>query len=452
MSIGQSIIVTIKRIGINGEGIGYYKKKVVFIPGALPDEVVVAEVTKVEKNLAYAKLVRVKEKSHHRVRPNCPVYQECGGCQMQHMSYKGQLQAKKEIVVEAFQRYYKSERQPEIRETVGMDHPWSYRNKAQLQVGYANGKVITGLYAAGTHQLIDISNCPIQHPTTNQVIKTVRDILGKMAIPIYDEKKGTGIIRTIVVRVGFDTKDTQVTLVTAERQIPREKELVSAIREKLPFLKSIMQNINRGKTSLIFGEETKLLWGDKTIDEKLGEVKFSLSPRAFFQLNPEQTVKLYQFVKEASQLTGNEKVVDAYCGVGTIGLWVAPHAKEVRGIEIIPEAVADAKQNAIQSGIKNAQFFVGKVEELLPKWVKEGFQPDVVIVDPPRTGCDEQLLKTLLSIKPKRIVYVSCNPSTLAKDCDILRRGYNIRWIQPVDMFPQTSHVECVVLMSGKNK
>ena len=450
MKIGQVIIVTIKRLGINGEGVGYYKKKVVFIDGALPGEVVVAEIKRVERNLAYAELIRIKEKSEFRIKPDCPVYKECGGCQIQHMNYAGQLASKKEIVVEAFQRYYRAKQLPIIHETVGMEHPWSYRNKAQLQVGTIDGKLITGLYAAGTHQLIDISDCPIQHPKTNEIVKKTREVLQDLKIPAYHERKRTGVIRTIVARVGFQTEDTQLTLVTATREIPRVKEVVLELRTRLPFVKSIMQNINDKKTSMIFGDETKVLWGEEAIDEKLGEVQFSLSPRAFFQLNPEQTVKLYNFVKEAADLTGQELLVDAYCGVGTIGLWLAPDAKEVRGIEIIPDAVQDAKRNAELSGIKNAKFFTGKAEKLLPQWVKEGLKPDVVVVDPPRTGCDEQLLQTLLSVKPKRIVYVSCNPSTLAKDCDVLKKTYDINWVQPVDMFPQTSHVETVTLLKRK--
>lgn len=445
MKLGQVIMVTIKRLGINGEGVGYFKKKVVFIDGALPGEVVVAEIKRIEKNLAYADLIRVKEKSTHRIKAACPVYKECGGCQLQHMSYEGQLESKRELVVEAFSRYLTGGRVPQIRSTLGMEKPWSYRNKAQLQVGYANGKVVTGLYAAGTHQLIDISNCPIQHPKTNEMVQTTREVLHKLGIPIYNERKRSGVIRTVVARVGFETEGAQLTLVTAVKEIPKLKELVMELRHRMPFVQSIMQNINDKKTSLIFGDQTNLLWGSGTIDERLGEVKFSLSPRAFFQLNPEQTIKLYNAVKEASALTGKELVVDAYCGVGTIGLWLAPDAKEVRGIEIIPEAVEDANRNAWQSGILNAHFFKGKAEQLLPQWVKQGLKPDVVVVDPPRTGCDEQLLKTLLAVKPKRLVYVSCNPSTLAKDCNVLAKQYEIEWVQPVDMFPQTAHVECVV-------
>lgn len=450
MKIGQVIMVTIKRLGINGEGVGYYKKKVVFIEGALPGEVAVAEVKKAEKNLAYAELIRVKEKSPHRAQPTCPVYKECGGCQLQHLSYEGQLLAKRDMVTEAFNRYFKVDKQPEIRNTLGMEHPWSYRNKAQLQVGLANGKVVTGLFVAGTHQLIDISDCPIQHPMTNQIVRTTRDVLEQLGIPVYNERKRTGVVRTVVARVGFQTEDAQLTLVTMTEDIPKVKELILELRHRMPFVRSIMQNINEKKTSLIFGDKTKVLWGDATIDEKLGEVKFSLSPRAFFQLNPEQTVKLYTAVKEAAGLTGTELLVDAYCGVGTIGLWLAPEAGEVRGIEIIPEAVEDAMHNAQQSGIINAKFYAGKAEQLLPQWVKQGLKPDVVVVDPPRTGCDEQLLNTLIAVKPKKIVYVSCNPSTLAKDCDRLGKEYRIEWIQPVDMFPQTSHVESVTLMVKK--
>ncbi len=445
LSQGQSIVLTIRSIGINGEGIGYYKKKVVFVEGALPEEVVIAEITKVQKNLAYAKLVRIKERSPQRTKPNCPVYYECGGCQLQHLDYSGQLKAKKEIVVEAFQRYFRSEKQPEVRETIGMDYSWGYRNKVQLQVGKTGKKLIAGLYSEGSHQLIDISDCPVQHPMTNQVVKATKVVLDKLGIPIYDEYKQTGIIRTIVVRVGVYTEKAQLTLVTTAEPIPKVNELITELRASMPFLKSIMQNINPQKTPLIFGERTKLLWGEERINERLGHLQFSLSARAFFQLNPKQTVTLYDLVKQACGLTGKEHIVDAYCGVGTIGLWLAPQARSVRGIEIIPEAVTDATENAKQSDIKNAKFYVGKAEELLPQWAREGYRPDIVVVDPPRTGCDEQLLKTLLSSKPKKIIYVSCNPSTLAKDCDILRRQYRIEWIQPVDMFSQTSHVEVIV-------
>ncbi|GAB7386918.1 23S rRNA (uracil(1939)-C(5))-methyltransferase RlmD [Bacillaceae bacterium] len=446
---GQTILLTVKGLGINGEGVGYYKRKVVFIDGALPGEVVVAKIKKVERNFAYAELVRVKEPSPERSEARCPVYAACGGCQLQHLSYRGQLQGKRDLVAEAFARFYEGEAPP-VRETVGTEHPWDYRNKAQWQVGYEKGKVVTGLYAPGTHRLIDIPACPIQHPKTNEIVRIAKEILQKLGIPPYDERKRSGVVRTIVARVGVATGDAQLTLVTATEELPRAGDFVRELRRRLPDVTSIMQNVNPKKTSRIFGEKMKPLWGKETIDERLADVTFSLSPRAFFQLNPEQTVKLYDFVREAAALTGNELVIDAYCGVGTIALWLAPAAKEVRGIEEIREAVEDARRNAALNGIDNVRFYAGKVEELLPRWGQEGLRPDVVVLDPPRSGCEASVLRTLLQVAPERIVYVSCNPSTLAKDCNVLKEKYAIAWVQPVDMFPQTSHVESVTLLTLK--
>jgi 23S rRNA (uracil-5-)-methyltransferase RumA len=450
LNIGQEILLTIKRIGINGEGIGYYKRKAVFVPGALPDEVVEVKITNVQPSFAEGKVKKIKQASELRQTPPCPVYEQCGGCQMQHMTYEGQLRAKEDIVRSAFEKYTDIGELP-LRPILGMDDPWSYRNKAQLQAGMKDGRMITGLYAPDSHQLIDIGDCPIQHPETNRMIAAARDVLEKLNIPVYNERKRTGIIRTIVARVGFETGEMQLILVTAEEKLPRKKEIITELRMRLPELTSINQNINTQKTSLIFGDKTITLWGKDTIDESLGDVKFSLSPRAFFQLNPSQTVKLYGAAKEAAGLTGSEMVVDAYCGVGTIALWLAPDAKRVRGIEVIPEAIEDAKRNAEKSGITNAEFYVGKAEELLPKWVKQGERPDVVVVDPPRVGCDKALLDAVLKAKPKRFVYVSCNPSTLARDVAHLLKAYRLEWVQPVDMFPHTSHVECVVRLYLKD-
>ncbi|GAX91258.1 23S rRNA (uracil-5-)-methyltransferase RumA [Effusibacillus lacus] len=439
----------VNRLGINGEGIGYVERQVVFVDGALPGEKVAARITQVEPNFARAKLLRIIKKAKQRINPPCPVYEQCGGCTLQHLEYQSQLEWKRELVRESFARYTGQSHWP-IQPTVGMNHPWEYRNKAQLPVAVVGGEVVAGLYSPGTHKLVDVSACPIQHPTTNEIVRTVRDLLQELGIPIYNEKKHTGSVRTIVPRIGFETGEVQLTLVTRTEELPRKKELIQRLRERLPYLTSIMQNINPARTSLVFGEKTVPLWGKEKIEERLGEVRFTLSSRAFFQLNPEQTTKLYNLVAEAAALTGEETVVDAYCGVGTIGLWLAPKAKEVLGIDVIPEAIADARENAVRSGIRNARFEVGKVERLLVERVKKGFRPDVVVVDPPRTGCDEELLRAMLTAKPKRIVYVSCNPSTLAKDCNILLEKYEIQNIQPVDMFPQTAHVECVTLLTLK--
>lgn len=452
LQIGDLIVVTIKRIGINGEGVGYYKKKAVFIPGALPTEVVKLRIQRIERTFLQGEIVKIERVSPERVEPTCPVYDACGGCQLQHMSYKGQLQAKEEMIREAFARYTDLENLP-LRPILGMDDPWGYRNKAQLQAGMSGEQFIAGLYETSSRRLVDISGCQVQHPEINRTVDTVREILQELGVPAYDERTRRGAVRTIVARVGFATGKVQVTLVTAGKELPHRDALVRLVRERLPQVTSIAHNINTSRTPLVFGDETRLLWGSEHLDEALGDVRFQLSPRAFFQLNPSQTIKLYDAVKEAAALTGQELVVDAYCGTGTIGLWLAPYAKEVRGIELIPEAVADARRNAELSGLSNARFFAGYAEKLLPEWVRQGIRPDVVVVDPPRTGCAPQLLEAMLTAKPSRLIYVSCNPSTLAKDCKVLlSKGYRVEWIQPVDMFPQTAHVEVIVKLEREGR
>ncbi len=451
LRVGDTIVVTVKRIGINGEGVGYYKRKAVFIDGAIPDEVVKAKVSRIEPGFIKASLLDIEKASRYRIKPACPVYETCGGCQLQHISYEGQLRAKEELVKEAFARYTGLS-DIRIRPIAGMEHPWGYRNKAQLQVGTEQGRILTGLYSPGTHRLVDISGCPIQHPAVNRVIDAVKAIVEQLRIPVYDERKKIGSLRTIVARTGLESGEVQLTFITATDRLPQRQELVNAIRRNAPEVTSIAHNVNRRDTPLVFGEKTVIVWGKPHLEETLGSVSYSLSPRAFFQLNPEQTIKLYRYVAEAAALTGRELVVDAYCGTGTIALWLAPDAKEVRGIEAVQEAVDDARRNAERSGLDNVRFYAGKAETLLPKWADQGVRPDVIVVDPPRTGCDLKLLQTILRVQPKRFVYVSCNPSTLAKDCKVLLDGgFAIEWVQPVDMFPQTAHVECCSLLVRKD-
>lgn len=448
LQVGQQFPLTIKRLGINGEGVGFFKKQAVFVPGALPGEVIVAEATKVNNNFTEAKIKKIREKSPHRVAPPCPVYEECGGCQLQHLDYREQLREKRDIVVQAFERHTKFKIEDlDIRETIGMEHPWGYRNKSQLQVGRNDRKVLAGLYGINSHKLVDISNCMIQHLSTNKTTQVVKQLLEELNIPIYNERKRTGIVRTIVTRVGFQSGQIQLVLVTAKRELPKRDILIAEIKKRLPNVHSIIQNINGEKTSLIFGNETIHLEGEEVIQETLGDFSFELSARAFFQLNPIQTVKLYDEVKKTAGLTGCEKIVDAYCGVGTIGLWLAKGAAEIRGMDTIAESIEDARENAARHSIKNAKYVVGKAEYWLPKWEKEGWKPDVIIVDPPRIGCDQKFLETVLKLKPKRMIYVSCNPSTLAKDIQFLSKVYKVNYIQPVDMFPHTSHVECCTLL-----
>lgn len=442
---GQQFPLTIKRLGINGEGVGYFKKQVVFVLGALPGEEVVVQATNVYPTYAEGKIVHIRKRSPHRVKPRCPVYDRCGGCQLQHLDYSAQLEAKRDIVIQALERHSRFNVEAlDIRPTIGMDDPWHYRNKSQFQTGVKKGRVIAGLYSMNSHELIDIDRCFIQHDATNRVTTVVKTILQDLRIPIYHERKKTGVVRTIVARVGFYTGDVQLTIVTATKELPRKELFVAEVKRRLPEVKSIAQNINEQKTSLIFGDETIVLAGEPYIQEVLGDLSFELSARAFFQLNPIQTVKLYDEVKKAAALTKNERVVDAYCGVGTIGLWLAREAKEVRGMDIIQEAIDDARQNAERHGFTNVTYAVGKAEALLPKWVKEGWKPDVIVVDPPRTGCDNALLKTILQVKPKTVVYVSCNPSSLARDIDTLAKQYRVEYIQPFDLFPHTAHVESV--------
>lgn len=442
----QEFPLTIKRLGINGEGVGYFKKQVVFVPGALPNEEVVVEVTNVFPKYVEAKIKKIRKKSPYRISPTCPVFEQCGGCQLQHLDYKQQLKEKRDIVIQAFERYTKLPiEQLTIKETIGMDNPWGYRNKSQFQLRRRDQDVLAGLYGANSHQLVAIDHCAVQHKATNRATKIVREILQKLDIPIYNERTKKGLVRTVMTRVGMETGELQVVLITTKREVPKLDQVVEQIKKRLPEVTSIMQNINGQKTSLIFGEETYKLAGEEAIQEKLGDLSFELSARTFFQLNPEQTVKLYNKVKEAAALTGKEKIVDAYCGVGTIGLWLADGASEIRGMDTIRESIEDAKKNAKRHHIEHAKYFTGKAEKLLPKWVNEGFKPDVIVVDPPRTGCDRELLQTILKVKPRTVVYVSCNPSTLAKDINVMSSQYRVEYVQPVDIFPQTSHVETVV-------
>jgi 23S rRNA (uracil1939-C5)-methyltransferase len=441
----QTFPLTIKRLGINGEGVGYFKKQVVFVPGALPGEEVVVEATKINPKFAEAKIKKIRIKSPHRVQPPCPYYEQCGGCQLQHLKYDQQLKEKRDIIVQSLERHTKfSIDKLDIRDTLGMEDPWGYRNKSSFQVAGRDGKVLAGLYGMNSHQLIDIDHCAVQHSQTTEAVNAVKKILEDLKIPIYNEKSRKGIIRTIVTRVGVQSGELQVVLITTQKELPKKELIIEEIQKRLPNTKSIVQNINGQKTSLIFGDETNALAGSEFIQETLGDLQFELSARTFFQLNPTQTVNLYNEVKKAAALTGSEKVVDAYCGVGTIGLWLADQAGEVRGMDIIPESIDDAKKNAKRHGFTNTKYVPGKAEEVLPKWVKKGWKPDVVIVDPPRTGLDNQLLQTILQVQPEKLIYVSCNPSTLAKDIQTLSSKYEVKYIQPVDMFPQTAHVECV--------
>lgn len=447
---GQKVVLTIKRLGINGEGIGYYKRKITFVKGALPGEVIVAKVTKVHPKYLEASLVKIEKPSQDRVEP-VDKY-DVGGIELEHLAYPAQLAFKEDVIRQALEKFKpKGYQDYELRPTLGMDHPYAYRNKAAFQVRKTkSGQVIAGLYQEGSHRLVDLPTFSSQMPLTMKIMRTLVDLLAKWQVPLYQERQHTGILKTIIVRESVAKQNAQVVLVTRTSKFPQLNNLVADIKSQLPEVVSIMQNINPQKTSLLWGEQTLKIYGQDYLEERLGEVEFRLSARAFFQLNPSQTKVLYDQVKQALDLQADESLIDAYCGVGTIGLYVAPAAKAVYGVDIIPEAIEDARQNAALSNRSNVNYEVGNAEKVIPAWVKRGVKPDALVVDPPRTGLDAQLIKTILQVKPAKFVYVSCNPSTLARDLVALSKVYQVDYIQSVDMFPQTARVEAVVKLSKR--
>lgn len=451
VKIGQRFPLTIKRLGINGEGIGYFKRKIVFISEALPQEVVTAEAVNVNKNYINAKLRTIRQKSPQRVIPkDKDVFGKVGGIELEDLAYPAQLAFKTDVIKQSLAKFKPQNYQNYIiKPTIGMTEPYYYRNKAQFQVKrLPNGKVIAGLYAPNSHHLIDLKTFATQSPATMHAIRTIVAILQQLDTPIYDEKYNSGVIRTIIVREAFATNQLQVTLVTHTDLIPRQERLITLIQNKLPNVVSIMQNINPQKTSLIWGNETKLLAGKPQIREVINDYQYDLSARAFFQLNPRQAARLYKIAADALTLNNQDILIDAYCGVGTLGISMAKQVKAVYGMDIIPEAIADANHNLTINHIDNAHYEVGNAKVVFDKWLKAGLHPTALIVDPPRTGLDEQLIRNIIKTAPQKFVYVSCNPSTLARDLVKLANIYHVDWIQSVDMFPQTARVEAVVKLS----
>jgi len=451
VEVGQRFPLTIKRIGINGEGIGYYKRKIVFIPGALPEEVVVAEVTNVAPRFIEAKVHKLRQASPQRVTPKDATYGQVGGIELEHLSYPGQLAFKKDVVVQALEKFKpQGYAKYNITDTVGMENPWHYRNKAQFQVREIDGHLAAGLYAPSSHTLIDLPEFATQTDLTMKIIRTVLKLVESLGIPVFDETKNAGILKTLVVRESFSTGEAQLTFITNSPKLPQKHALITAIQAELPEVVSIMQNINNGKTVLGWGDQTIHLAGQETIMETLNGVHFELTARAFFQLNPVQTAKMYNLVQDALDLTPEDRLVDAYCGVGTIGLSLANQVAEVRGMDTIADSIEAAKHNAAINDIQNVEYAVGAAEDLLPEWLDNGFVPTALVVDPPRTGLDQKLIDAILDSRPLKFVYVSCNPSTLARDLKALVHTYQVEKIQPLDMFPQTARVEAVVTLTLK--
>lgn len=445
---GEQIELSISGLGSGGEGVGRYGGFTVFVPGALPGETVQARVALVKKSYASARLVKVLQRSAERAEPLCPVYERCGGCQLQHLSYAGQLEIKRQTVQDALQRI--GHLNVTALPVIGCSDPWHYRNKMQFPAALgAGGELQIGCYAAATHSVVDTEGCLIQKEGNNQVLLTVRKWMQRFGISAYNEKTGKGLVRHVMSRVGVKSGEVMAVLVTSEYDIPHKKELIERLQQYVPGLASVVQNINKKPTNIVMGAKTRVLYGKAAIKDSLGALSFNISAQSFFQVNSEQAEKLYNKALEFAALSGRETVADVYCGTGTISLYMAKHARRVYGIEIVASAIEDAKRNVQENGCQNAEFFCGDAAAELPRLLAAGVRPDVVILDPPRAGCEQRVLEAICSVQPERVVYVSCNPATLARDLAYLeQQGYKTLVVQPVDMFPMTGHVESVVLMS----
>ena len=445
------VTVKIEDMGHDGEGIGKAEGYTLFIKDTVIGDVVEAKIMKMKKNYGYARLVRVLEASKDRTEPKCPVARACGGCQLQFLTYEKQLEFKKKKVVGNLERIGGFS-DISVEKVMGMENPWRYRNKAQFPVGKdKDGNLITGFYAGRTHSIIPNTNCYLGVEVNEEILNAVLDYMKENHVEPYDEGTGKGLVRHILIRYGFKTKEIMVCLIINGRKIPNAAGLVEKLKN-ISGMTSITLNVNTKRSNVILGNEILPLWGKEFITDYIGEVKYQISPLSFYQVNPVQTEKLYGTALEYAGLTGKETVWDLYCGIGTISLFLAQKAKKVYGVEIVPAAIEDARKNAELNGIENAEFFVGKAEEVLPaKYKEEGVYADVIVVDPPRKGCDGALIETMLSMKPERIVYVSCDSATLARDLKVLcEKEYQVKKVAVCDMFPGSVHVETVVMLSHK--
>ncbi|MGK9289094.1 23S rRNA (uracil(1939)-C(5))-methyltransferase RlmD [Staphylococcus warneri] len=451
-TLKKNDVLTGQVVDLTHEGHGVVKidRYPIFIPNTLIDEKIEYKVIKVKKNFAIGKLIKVITESDARVEPPCIYYYKCGGCQLQHMSYQAQLNMKKEQVVNLFHRKAKFTNTV-IKDTVGMEDPWRYRNKSQIPVGLSKDQQpIMGFYRQRSHDIIDMESCLIQDQQHQQVMNDLKQLISELNISVYNEKTKKGLLRHLVVRTGHYTNQLMIILVANGEAFKQAESLVDALVRKYPNVTSIKQNINDAHSNVIMGPQSITLYGEEEIEDQLSEVTFNISDQSFYQINSHQTEKLYQQALDYAQLTGDEIVLDTYCGIGTIAIYMAENARHVYGVEVVPSAINDANQNATKNQLENTTFVCGKAEEVILKWKAEGIRPDVVMVDPPRKGCDETFLETILELNPKRIVYISCNPSTQQRDAHILNHQYDLKEITPVDMFPQTTHIETVALFERK--
>lgn len=460
-------------MGVDGEGIGKYDGMTFFVKDALIGDEILARALKLKKNYGYARVEEILTPSPYRVEPKCPIHRQCGGCQIQALSYEKQLEFKGEKVRNNLLRiggFLEEELDQVMEPTVGMDEPYRYRNKAQFPVGKdKEGNLITGFYASRTHSIIPVTDCLLGVSENEEILLAVKNYMQKNHIEPYDEKTGKGLIRHVLIRFGFTTKEIMVCLIINGTKLQNQKDLIDALT-KIDGMTSISFNVNTRNTNVILGNRTECIWGQSYITDYIHlregkdftttdtAIAYRISPQSFYQVNPEQTEKLYSLALEYAGLTGQESVWDLYCGIGTISLFLAQKAKQVYGVEIVPQAIEDARNNASINGITNAEFFVGKAEEVLPEFYESHkgkddtmSRPDVIVVDPPRKGCDRLCLDTILKMQPARVVYVSCDSATLARDLRILcDGGYELKKVRPVDQFAHTGHVETVILLSRK--
>ncbi len=462
MNKNEIVTVEITDIGVSGEGIGHVDGYTLFIKDAIIGDVVEAKVMKAKKNYGYARLMQVIQPSSDRVEPKCAYARKCGGCQIQEMSYERQLAFKEQKIrgnLERIGGFAEEEINRVMEPVVGMEHPFGYRNKAQFPFGTdREGNPITGFYAGRTHDIIANTDCALGVEQNQEILELILQYMKEYHIAAYDEKTGKGLLRHALIRYGFKTKEIMVCLVVNGKKLPHGEKLIEKLT-KLKGMTSITISPNNRRDNVIMGDSYETLWGQGYITDYIGNVKYQISPLSFYQVNPVQTEKLYGLALEYADLKGNETVWDLYCGIGTISLFLAQKAKQVYGVEIVPQAIDDAKQNAQINAIENAEFFVGKAEEVLPEYYEnyarehhgENAHADVIVVDPPRKGCDETLLETIVKMQPEKVVYVSCDSATLARDLKYLcANGYEMKIVRGVDQFPNTVHVETVCLLSKK--
>ncbi len=446
----EEYIVEIIDNGFQGEGIAKIDGFTIFIPNAIKGEKVKIIIVKVLSSHAFGKIIEIINKSPQRTESDCTTYKRCGGCNLRHIKYKETLKIKQNAVQSLVNKTLKNKN--EVKETVGMENPYNYRNKAQYPIGKdKNGKPVIGVFANRTHEIIPIDKCMIQDEKTEQIAKYIFDFIIKNNISIYDEKTGKGLVRHIVTKIGKKTKEIMCIIVINGNQIPKEQQLVKDVTNQFPEVKSIVKNINTKNTNVILGTKNVDLYGNGYIQDILGEYTFNISPLSFYQVNPIQAEKLYEFGVKGANIKKEDIVFDLYCGIGTISLFMSKYAKKVYGIEIVKEAVESAKENAKINNVNNTEFIAGDVEKVLDDLLnKQNIIPNVVMFDPPRRGLDDLTINNILKIAPKKVVYISCNPATLVRDLSRFEKAYEIVEIQPVDMFPFTSHVECVAVLQLK--